>query len=208
MFFSGIINLNSWLKNNFLLLIYRIFKMPRKVLYNSEDEESIEDEQPIQKQNIIKTPKIELPAPETKQPAPIRNDVELSTNMKTKPDINCPHCKKQFSRQTILNKHLNEFRCKGLREVQLQKEEEMIRKQSELNALEEKMFIQIKKKQARMEKQMMKEQEKEELQQQKNIIKEKKITKPKKEVKQSVEKEVKPVVQQVKQERAKYIISF
>ena len=196
MFFDHIINLNSWLKNNFLLLIYRILKMPRKVLYNSEDEESIDDEQPIKKQDIIKTPKTEQPVPITEQVDPITE--QRAPELKTKPDIICVHCNKQFSRQTILNKHLKEFRCKGLIEKQLYKEQEISKKQIELNALEEKMFIQIKKKQARMEKKIMKELGKEELKEQKIMdddrkafekFKMEKQIKPKKEVKQ-VEKEI------------------
>lgn len=204
----------SQIKFYFLNIVYRLFKM-RKILYNSEEEESIEDEQPIKKPVVIKAPKTDLSTPKTEIQAPTIPVEEIpELNIKLKPDIICVHCKKSFSRQTILNKHLNEFRCKQLRELQLQKEQEMHRKQSELNELEEKMFIQLKKKQARIEKKMIKEQGQEELQQQQNIIQEKKITKPKKEVKQKVEKvekvntPIKETICPVRQERAKYIISF
>ena len=175
------------IKNYFILLLY----MPRKILYNSDDDDSIGS---VDIQNTV----VEKIAPIIKIEDPIIENIPIEKNIslkkpikeKIKQEINCEYCKKSFGRQTILNKHINELRCNVLRSNQLKKEEELFFKQVELENREKELKIKIQKKEDRLLKKQNKPKE----------IKEIKEKIP------SIQKEEKPKIATIIP--PKYIINF
>ena len=189
------------IKYYFLYIYYTVFRMPKKILYDSDDAESIDDSN----STVIEAPIIEVAAPIIENSAP---DLAKSSKVPiVKSVITCEYCKKTFSRQTILNKHLKELRCKAVREIQQKKEQEMTKKEIELKALQDKIFLQVKIKEERQAKKLLKDQQTPSV---KKVSKPKEEVKPKEMVKPLVQPPVQPLVKPpaVRQDKPKYIINF
>ena len=127
-----------------------------KILYNSEDEEDIsEQEQEIK--NIQDAPSSTPPAPSlnlSKNRKKIINSNIPDEIIDDKPKFKCELCNKEFARNAFLQKHINELRCNVKRE-QTKKVED------ELNDLKNKLDVKLQRKNAREQEKLEQKQMKE-----------------------------------------------